>query len=102
MKRISQKVFDECNSLEDLVNKMNTLVDGTKINRVGEYRDFKSRLDFLKENINKIFSELYVEDILFIDNYDFIMEEALKESNDLMDMYLNLNNEYRNILKEYS
>ena len=69
MKRISQKVFDECNSLEDLVNKMNSLVDGTKINRVGEYRDFKNRLQGFKETINKLFPGLTFEDILFIDNY---------------------------------
>ena len=75
MKRISQKVFDECNSLEDLVNKMNTLVDGTKINRVGEYRDFKNRLDLFKETINKIFPALSVEDILFIDNHYMKMKE---------------------------
>ena len=69
MKRISQKVFDECNSLEDLVNKMNSLVDGTKINRVGEYKDFKKRFDFFKETVNKIFPELSLEDVLFIDKH---------------------------------
>lgn len=75
MKRISQKVFNECNSLEDLVNKMNSLVDGTKINRVGEYRDFKNRLQGFKETINKLFPELTFEDILFIDNYYMKMKE---------------------------
>ena len=75
MKRISQKVFDECNSLEDLVNKMNSLIDGTKINRVGEYKDFKNRLDFFKETINKIFPALSVEDVLFIDKHYMEMRE---------------------------
>ena len=75
MKRISQKVFDECNSLEDLVNKMNTLIDGTKINRVGEYKNFKKRFDFFKETISKIFPELSLEDVLFLDNHYMEMRE---------------------------
>lgn len=48
---------------------------------------------------NKIDSEIGV---LFINNYDYIMKEALKESNELMDIYLNLNNEYNTLLKQWS
>jgi len=48
---------------------------------------------------NKIDSEIVN---LFINNYEFIMDEALKESNDLMEIYLNLNDEYRAILTQFS
>jgi HD-GYP domain-containing protein (c-di-GMP phosphodiesterase class II) len=48
---------------------------------------------------NKIDSEIVN---LFINNYEFIMEETLEESNDLMEKYLNLNNEYRTILERFS
>lgn len=36
---------------------------------------------------------------LFINNYNFIINEALHQSSDLMNTYLNLNNEYQTILK---
>lgn len=46
---------------------------------------------------NKIDSEIVS---LFIDNYEYIVEEAQKQCSDLMDIYINLNNEYKNILKQ--
>ena len=48
---------------------------------------------------NKIDSEIVN---LFINNYEFIMKESLEESNDLMEKYLNLNDEYRTILEQCS
>lgn len=48
---------------------------------------------------NKIDSDIAV---LFINNYDFIMKEALEESNELMEIYLNLNIEYSTLLKQFS
>jgi HD-GYP domain-containing protein (c-di-GMP phosphodiesterase class II) len=38
---------------------------------------------------------------LFISNYDFIINEALRESNDLMEIYLNLNTEYKTLLEQF-
>ena len=73
MKRISQKVFDECNTIEDLVNKMNTTTDGNKINRMGS--DFNYRLDVFKEYLNTILPELTLEQILFIDEYSIKIKE---------------------------
>jgi HD-GYP domain-containing protein (c-di-GMP phosphodiesterase class II) len=48
---------------------------------------------------NKIDSEIAV---LFINNYNLIMKEALEESNELMEIYMNLNIEYNTLLKEFS
>jgi len=39
---------------------------------------------------------------LFINNYDFIINEALNQSSDLMNTYLNLNTEYNTILKSFA
>jgi HD-GYP domain-containing protein (c-di-GMP phosphodiesterase class II) len=47
---------------------------------------------------NKIDSEIGV---LFINNYDFIINEALEESNELMEIYMNLNIEYNTLLKQF-
>lgn len=48
---------------------------------------------------NKIDSEIAA---LFINNYDFIMKEALEESNELMEIYMNLNIEYNTLLEQFS
>lgn len=37
----------------------------------------------------------------FIDNYDYIVEEAQEQCSDLMNIYLNLNNEYKELLKQF-
>lgn len=47
---------------------------------------------------NKIDSEIAV---LFINNYDFIMKEALEGSNELMEVYMNLNIEYNILLEQF-
>ena len=39
---------------------------------------------------------------LLIENYDFIIKEATKESSDLMAKYLNITHEYNNLLKGFS
>lgn len=39
---------------------------------------------------------------LFIQNYDYIIEEAQKQCLDLMNIYLNLNNEYKELLECYA
>lgn len=48
---------------------------------------------------NKIDSQI---GFLFIKNYDFIMKEALRESNDLMGIYVNLNMQYKTLVKQFS
>lgn len=39
---------------------------------------------------------------LLIENYDFIIKEATKQSSDLMTKYLNMTDEYNNLLKGFS
>lgn len=39
---------------------------------------------------------------LFIENYDYIIQEATNESSDLMEKYLNITNEYNKLLEELS
>jgi hypothetical protein len=73
MKRISQEVFNSCNTIEDLVERMNTTIDGHKINRMDS--NFKSRLDSFKEYLNKSFPELTLEQILFLDEYSYKIKE---------------------------
>ncbi|OOM79483.1 HD domain-containing phosphohydrolase [Clostridium sp. BL-8] len=50
-------------------------------------------------NLNKIDSSITN---LFIKNYDYIIKKALEDSKDLMDKYLNLNDEYRELLNYYA
>jgi len=47
-------------------------------------------------DMNKIDSKIVN---LFINNYDYIINEAQNQSSDLMNIYLNLSNEYNRILK---
>lgn len=69
MKRISQEIFDKCNSLEDLVNVMNSTSDGRRINRVGTFEEFNKWFTLFTRHINELFPELTMEQILFLDEY---------------------------------
>jgi len=50
-------------------------------------------------DMNKIDSKIVN---LFINNYDYIINEAQNQSSDLMNTYLNLNTEYNTILKSFA
>ncbi|MDF2885188.1 MAG: rpfG8, partial [Clostridiaceae bacterium] len=39
---------------------------------------------------------------LFAENYDFIIEEAQKQSSNLMNIYSNLNTEFKVLLKQFT
>jgi len=92
---------------EELTVEIRIVAIGDIISALLGARSYKESFDKEKiirilENMvksNKIDSEIVN---LFINNYEFIMDEALKESNDLMDKYLNLNDEYKTILKQFS
>lgn len=65
--------------------------------------------EFSKEKIIKILNNMaqYNKidvDItkLFIENYDYIIQEATNQSSDLMEKYLNITNEYNKLLEELS
>ncbi len=39
---------------------------------------------------------------LFIHNYDYIIDEAMKQCRDTMDKYLNIKNQYRELIEIYT
>jgi len=67
--RISESVFSDLKSLDDLINKMGTTKDGYKINGVGEPDDFKSRFKYFKEFLKRELPEFTEEDILKFDKH---------------------------------
>jgi len=67
--RISESVFNDLKSLDDLITKMGTTKDGYKNIGVGEPDDFKSRLSYFKEFLKKELPEFTEEDILKFDKH---------------------------------
>ena len=67
--RISESVFSDLKSLDDLIIKMGTTKDGYKISGVGEPDDFKSRMKYFKEFLKKELPEFTEEDILKFDKH---------------------------------
>lgn len=67
--RISESVFSDLKSLDDLITKMGTTKDGYKISGVGELDDFKSRMKYFKEFLKKELPEFSDEDILKFDKH---------------------------------
>lgn len=67
--RISESVFNDFKSLDDLITKMGTTKDGYKISGVGEPDDFKARFKYFKEFLKKELPEFSVEDILKFDKH---------------------------------
>jgi|GEM_PF-4549337 hypothetical protein len=67
--RISESVFNDLKSLDDLIIKMGTTKDGYKISGVGEPDDFKSRMKYFKEFLKKELPEFTEEDILKFDKH---------------------------------
>jgi len=67
--RISENVFNELKSLDDLIEKMGTTKDGYKISGVGEPNDFKNRLKYYKKHLKTELPEFSIEELLKIDRY---------------------------------
>lgn len=67
--RISEKIFNNLQSLDDLITKMGTTKDGYKISGVGEVDDFKSRMVSFKDFLKKELPEFTEEEILKFDKY---------------------------------
>lgn len=61
--RISESVFSDLKSLDDLITKMGTTKDGYKIIDVGEPDVFKSRLKHFKEFLKREFPEFTEEEV---------------------------------------
>ena len=67
--RISEKVFNELKSLDDLIEKIGTTKDGYKISGVGEPDDFKNRLEYYKQHLKTELPEFSIEELLKIDRH---------------------------------
>jgi hypothetical protein len=67
--RISESVFSDLKSLDDLITKMGTTKDGYKISGVGEPDDFKSRMKYFKEFLKEELPEFTEEDVLKFDKH---------------------------------
>ena len=92
---------------EELTVEIRIMVIGDIISALLGVRSYKG--EFEKDKViriledmvksNKIDSEIVK---LFINNYDYIIDEAQNESSDLMNIYLNLNDEYKTLLKSFA
>lgn len=67
--RVTDKVFLKCNTLDDLINLINTTNDGQKIDVVGSIDSFKSRLESYKNYLNENIPELTLFEILKFDKF---------------------------------
>lgn len=91
---------------EELTTEARIVAIGDIISALFIARSYKEAFD--KEKIVKILETMIRSNkidfeigFLFINNYEFIMQEALEESNELMEVYLNLYEEYKIILKQF-
>ncbi len=90
----------------ELTIEMRIVAIGDIISALLGSRSYKEEFD--KDKIIKILKNMVQSNkidsgivTLFINNYDYIIEEAKKQWSDLMKIYLNLNNEYNEILESF-
>ena len=93
--RISDSVFSELKSLDDLIVLMGTTKDGYKISGVGEPHEFKSRLDWFKEYLKIELPEFSEEELLKFDKY-FYKLRKMYEWHDLHHFLSAIEYELRN------
>lgn len=91
----------------DITPEMRIVAIGDIVSALLGVRSYKE--EFNKEKVIKILKNMTQYNKidknianLFIENYDFIIKEATKESSDLMAKYLNITDEYNNLLKGFS
>ena len=77
MKRISDKVFEETKSLEDLVQLMAYDKDGRNYYDIGEPKQFLARYKMFKEMIQRDLPEFTFEEILRFDEYFHKFKDAV-------------------------
>lgn len=99
--RISESVFSDLKSLDDLITKMGTTKDGCKNISVGEPYDFKSRLRYFKEFLKKELPEFTEKDILKFDKH-FQKFRKIYEWNGAEYFLTAMEYEVRNNLKKLS
>lgn len=91
---------------EQLTIKIRIVAIGDIVSALLGIRSYKE--EFNKDKIIRILKDMVKSKKidseivnLFINNYDYIINEAQNESSDLMNIYLNLNNEYNTLLKSF-
>src|SRR5574343_567539 len=67
--RISDELYNQLASLDDLIIKMGTTSDNEKLSDVGEPYEFKIKLEQYKDFLKTELSEFSIEEILKIDKY---------------------------------
>ncbi|AQR95679.1 HD-GYP domain-containing protein [Clostridium saccharoperbutylacetonicum] len=90
-----------------LTTEMRIVAIGDIVSALIGVRSYKEA--FSKEKIIKILTDMaaykkidsFIVN-LFAENYDFIIEEAQKQSSNLMDIYSNLNTEFKILLKQFT
>lgn len=92
---------------DEITTEMRIIAIGDIISALLGKRSYKD--EFSKEQIIKILNDMVNGNKidsnitkLFVENYDYIIDKAKSDSRELMDKYLNLNNEYEELLKYYS
>ncbi len=73
--RISEKIFSDLKSLDDLIIKMGTTTEGLKLSDVGEPNDFKFRFKYFKEFLKEELPDLSNEEILKFDKYFYAFKQ---------------------------
>jgi len=91
----------------EITPEMRIVAIGDIVSALLGVRSYKEEFD--KEKIIKILKNMTQynkidKDItnLFVENYDFIIKEATKQSSDIMTKYLNITDEYNNLLMGFS
>ena len=92
---------------EELTVEIRIMVIGDIISALLGVRSYKG--EFEKDKVIRILEDMVKSNKLdskivelFINNYDYIIDEAQNESSDLMNIYLNINNEYKSLLKSFA
>lgn len=92
---------------DQLTKEMRIIAIADIVSALIGIRSYKD--SFNKEKITKILSDMVNYNKidreitkLFIDNYDYVIEEATNEWNGLMNTYLNIKEEYEEIMKQFS
>lgn len=66
--RISEKILNETQSLEELVEKMGTTKDGRKLSGMDDTQDFLNRFQMFKEMLQRELPDFTTEEILKVVN----------------------------------
>jgi len=95
MKYISDKIFNEITSLENLVDIMGTDSEGRKYAAIGETKSFLSRYKTFKEILETDLSEFTFDEILKMDEYFHKFKDVIYNLNSYEELLTCLEYEQR-------